>query len=110
MGIEDFIYNYGRFVGNLMARCQKCIYKYVSQIVGVSLTVSEHYKSLGFNNIVTIENGVEVPKHVVQNDVLNGLRHPIGVCVGNVDIRKNTVQNFEDLQGRSWNWYTANYW
>lgn len=92
MGIEDFIYNYGRFVGNLMARCQKCIYKYVSQIVGVSLTVSEHYKSLGFNNIVTIENGVEVPKHVVQNDVLNGLRHPIGVCVGNVDIRKNTVQ------------------
>ena len=90
MGIGDFKYSYGYFIGFIMANIQKHNYRYVNKIVGVSKTVTKHYKKLGFNNITTIENGVDIPKNTVPNKKMINLRKPIGIYVGNVDVRKNT--------------------
>lgn len=88
MGKVDFVFSYGRIIGNIMSIVQKWIYKRVDILVAVSDTVKKEYQQLGFNNIKTIYNGVRIPCEF-QNRY--GKRHstPVGVYVGNLEKRKN---------------------
>ncbi|WPU44138.1 glycosyltransferase [Limosilactobacillus reuteri] len=90
MGIGDFKYSYGYFIGLIMSIIQKQNYKYVNKIVGVSKAVTNYYKKLGFKNVKTIENGVEIPKRIIVNKKMLNLKKPVGIYVGNIDARKNT--------------------
>ncbi len=92
MGVGDFKYSYGRIMSYLMSFVQKHNYKNIEEIIGVSETVSYHYKNLGFQNVETIRNGVEIPNNILINKIFENLRRPIGIYVGNVDERKNTEE------------------
>lgn len=89
MGKGDFVYSYGFILGQSMAFIQKHIYKKVNMIIGVSESVSQHYKKMGFNNVVTIQNGVFLYSNIKKADNVTSLERPIGIYAGNLEKRKN---------------------
>ncbi|WP_431814443.1 glycosyltransferase [Limosilactobacillus portuensis] len=89
MGINDFVPTYGK-IGYLMGIIQKIIYKRMDLIVGVSKTVLDYYRRMGFEKSEVIYNGTNVSfNNLNQKDGLDQLSHPIGVYSGNFEKRKN---------------------
>lgn len=95
MGKEDFVPMFGKVTGTLMAIVQLFIYKKLDYLVGVSRTVTNHYKNLHINNAVTILNGTEIDLTAPQEKCLSGLVQPIGIYCGNFEKRKNVEFLFD---------------
>lgn len=89
MGKEDFVFTYGKLVGIVMSIVQKAIYRKIDCLIGVSDTVSKHYKRLGLSNVKTVYNGVSIPEKYQKMKLVKRHNSPVGIYVGNLDERKN---------------------
>lgn len=86
LGAEDFVSTYGRIPGSIMATVQKILYHHLDAVVGVSRTVSAHYRGC-CREVITIYNGV--PSQENTNPAKEHHASPVGVYAGNLDQRKN---------------------
>lgn len=82
LGKIDFVLNYGK-IGYFMAIFQRYVYKQMDALVGVSDTVTSHYKKLNLR-MTTIYNGENVLKIKKSKNKL-----PVGIYIGNLESRKN---------------------